>query len=209
VFNIKTLQVLVLWNNPIREIPNGIHTVKLLKKFTVSFNLQLPSILSHLPSGLFSLEVLRYLDRVYNDTSFIPNDIKNLGKLKRLNIEGKQLSALLSGVLNLPLKSLRTENNFIQPLVWNEKIQKLTHLAALCFFRKKQRKNTQTSQKILKNTGCISFDPLSCCFTVCDCCHGPRDGKRLCLTQLYTSIFRFGRLPFYFHSCSSSCHRTT
>lgn len=56
-----------------------------------------------------------------------------------MNFEGKQLSALLSGVLNLPLKSLRIENNFIHPLVWNEKIQnqpqKLTHLAALFFSR--------------------------------------------------------------------------
>jgi len=46
LFNIKTLQVLVLQNNPIREIPNDIHTLKSLKKLPVSFNL-----LSHLPSG--------------------------------------------------------------------------------------------------------------------------------------------------------------
>ncbi|NWX76027.1 LRC63 protein, partial [Alca torda] len=152
---------------------------------------------------LFSLEDLWYLDRVCNDTSFIPNDIKNLGKLKRLNIEGQQLSALLSGVLNLPLKSLRIENNFIQPLVWNEKIQnqpwKLAHLAALCFSRKNLKEKYTDITEDIKKYWMRS--------TVCDCCSGPRDGKRLCLIQLYRSIFRFGRCPFYFHACSSSCHR--
>ncbi|POI28191.1 hypothetical protein CIB84_008059 [Bambusicola thoracicus] len=104
VFNIKSLQVLVLRSNPIREIPNDIHRLKSLKKFTISFNL-----LSELPSGLFLLEDLWYLDIAYNYISSIPNDIKNL----------------------------RIENNFIHPLLWNEKIQnqpqKLIHLAALCF----------------------------------------------------------------------------
>lgn len=46
VFNIKSLQVLVLRNNPIRKIPNDIQRLKSLKKFTISFNL-----LSDLPSG--------------------------------------------------------------------------------------------------------------------------------------------------------------
>lgn len=45
VFIIKTLYILVLWNNS-GEIPTDICTLKSLKKFTVSFNL-----LSHLSSG--------------------------------------------------------------------------------------------------------------------------------------------------------------
>jgi len=74
-----------------------------------------------------------------------------------LNTEGNQLSALPSGVLNLPLKFLRIENNFIHPLLWNEKIQnqpqKLIHLAALCFSTNnlKERYNniTEDIKKIL------------------------------------------------------------
>ncbi|NXF43427.1 LRC63 protein, partial [Oceanites oceanicus] len=196
VFNIKTLQVLVLQNNPIREIPNNIHTLKSLKKFTVSFNL-----LSHLPSGLFLLEDLWYPDVAYNDISFIPNDIKNLRKLKCLNIEENQLSALPSGklnlftkILNLPLKFLRIENNFIYPLLWNEKVQnqtqKLTHLAALCFSR------NNLKERYIDITEDIKKKKI--------CCSGPRYGKGLWLVQCYRNIFRFGRLPFYFHACSSS-----
>ncbi|XP_031471648.1 leucine-rich repeat-containing protein 63 isoform X3 [Phasianus colchicus] len=198
VFNIKSLQVLVLRSNPIRKIPNDIHRLKSLKKFTISFNL-----LSELPSGLFLLEDLWYLDIAYNYISYIANDIKNLRKLEYLNTEGNQLSALPSGVLNLPLKFLRIENNFIHPLLWNEKIQnqpqKLIHLAALCFSRNnlKERYNniTEDIQKILDD------------FSVCDCCSGPRYGKGLQLIQMYRNVFKFGRLPFYFYACSPSCHR--
>ncbi|XP_031407890.1 leucine-rich repeat-containing protein 63 isoform X2 [Meleagris gallopavo] len=170
VFNIKSLQVLVLRSNPIRKIPNDIHRLKSLKKFTISFNL-----LAELPSG----------------------------KLEYLNTEGNQLSALPCGVLNLPLKSLRIENNFIHPLLWNEKIQsqpqKLIHLAALCFSTNnlKERYNniTEDIKKILDD------------FSVCDCCSGPRYGKGLQLIQMYRNVFKFGRLPFYFYACSPSCHR--
>ncbi|XP_021231544.1 leucine-rich repeat-containing protein 63 isoform X2 [Numida meleagris] len=187
VFNIKSLQVLVLRSNPIRIIPNDIHRLKSLKKFTISFNL-----LSELPSGLFLLEDLRYLDIAYNHISFIPNDIKNLRKLEYLNTEGNQLSALPSGVLNLPLKFLRIENNFIHPLLWNEKIQnqpqKLIDLAALCFSTNnlKERYNniTEDIKKILDD------------FTFCDCCSGPRYGKGLQLVQMYRNVFKCGRLRF-------------
>ncbi|NXW17883.1 LRC63 protein, partial [Circaetus pectoralis] len=193
VFNIKTLQVLVLQNNPIREIPNAIHTVKSLKKFTVSFNL-----LSHLPSGR------SLVSGHNNDISFIAGDIKNLRKLKCSNIKENQLSAWPSGILNLPLKFLRIENNFIHPLLWNEKIQnqpqKLTHLAALRFSRNNVKERyidfTEDIKKILDD------------FTVRDCCSGPRYGKGLWLIRRYRNTFRFGRLPFYFHACSSSCHRS-
>ncbi|NXC46226.1 LRC63 protein, partial [Penelope pileata] len=198
VLNIKSLQVLVLRSNPIREIPNDIHRLKLLKKFTISFNL-----LSELPPGLFLLEDLFYLDIAYNYISFIPGDIKNLRKLESLNTEGNQLSALPSGVLNLPLQFLRIENNFMHPLIWNEKIQnqpqKLTHLAALCFSRNSLNGRypdlTEDIKKILDD------------FTACDCCGGPRYGKGLQLVQIYRNIFKFGRLPFYFYACSPSCRR--
>nr|XP_013803759.1 PREDICTED: leucine-rich repeat-containing protein 63 [Apteryx mantelli mantelli] len=198
VLNIKTLQVLVLRNNPIREIPNDIYRLESLKKFIISFNL-----LSELPAGLFLLDNLQHLDIAYNDISFIHNDIKNLRQLEFLNIEGNQLSALPSGVLNLPLKCLRIKNNFIHPLLWSEQNQnqpqKLTHLAALCFSRNNLRERyTDISEDIKK----ILDD-----FTVCDCCSGPRYGKGLRLIRLYRNVFRFGRLPFYFHACSSSCHR--
>ncbi|XP_068531039.1 leucine-rich repeat-containing protein 63 isoform X2 [Anas acuta] len=198
VFNIKSLQVLVLRNNPIRKIPNDIQRLKSLKKFTISFNL-----LSDLPSGLFLLENLQNLDIAYNGIRVIPNDIKNLRKLECLNTEGNQLSALPSGVLNLPLKYLRIENNFIHPLLWNEKVQnqpqKLTHLAALCFSRNNLKERytdiTEDIEKILDD------------FTVCDCCSGPRYGEGLRLIQIYRNVFKFGRLPFYFYACSSSCLR--
>ncbi|NWZ27973.1 LRC63 protein, partial [Asarcornis scutulata] len=198
VFNIKSLQVLVLRNNPIRKIPNDIQRLKSLKKFTISFNL-----LSDLPSGLFLLENLQYLDIAYNGIRVIPNDIKNLRKLECLNTEGNQLSALPSGVLSLPLKYLRIENNFIHPLLWNEKMQnqpqKLTHLAALCFSRNNLKERytdiTEDIEKILDD------------FTVCDCCSGPRYGEGLRLIQIYRNVFKFGRLPFYFYACSSSCLR--
>ncbi|NXA33867.1 LRC63 protein, partial [Eudromia elegans] len=198
VLNIKTLQVLVLRNNPIREIPNDISRLKTLKKFIISFNL-----LSELPAGLFLLDNLQYLDIAYNDISFIHNDIKKLRQLEILNIEGNQLSALPSGLLNLPLKFLRIENNFIHPLLWNEQNQnqpqKLTHLAALCFSRNNLREiYTDISEDIKKI--------LDDC-TVCDCCRGPRYGTGLCLVQVYRNAFGFGRLPFYFHACSASCRR--
>ncbi|NXD11532.1 LRC63 protein, partial [Nothocercus nigrocapillus] len=198
VLNIKTLQVLVLRNNPIKEIPNDISRLKTLKKFIISFNL-----LSELPPGLFLLDNLQHLDIAYNDISFIHNDIKKLRQLEILNIEGNQLSALPSGLLNLPLKYLRIENSFIHPLLWNEQNQnqpqKLIHLAALCFSRNNLRERytdiSEDIKKILDNC------------TACDCCSGPRYGRGLCLVQVYRNVFRFGRLPFYFHACSSSCRR--
>ncbi|CAM9599437.1 unnamed protein product [Bubo scandiacus] len=67
VCNIKTLQVLVLLNNLIREIPNVIHTP----------NSQLPSICYHIFHLGFLLEDLQYLHTAYNDISFIPSVIKN------------------------------------------------------------------------------------------------------------------------------------
>ncbi|XP_015707261.1 leucine-rich repeat-containing protein 63 isoform X1 [Coturnix japonica] len=199
LFNIKSLQVLVLRSNPIRKIPNDIHKLKSLKKLTISFNL-----LSELPSGLFLLEDLWYLDIAYNYISSIPNDIKNVRKLEYLNAEGNQLSALPSGVLSLPLKFLGIENNFIHPLLWNEEIQnqpqKLIHLAALCFstnnLKERYDNITEDIKKILDD------------FTVCDCCSGPRYGEGLQLVQMYrNNVFKFGRLPFHFYACSSSCHR--
>ncbi|XP_068919808.1 leucine-rich repeat-containing protein 63 isoform X1 [Petaurus breviceps papuanus] len=67
------LQVLIMRNNPIKEISPDIDALKKLKIFVISFNL-----LTSLPTGLFSLSELEFLDVSYNEITSIPNEIKYL-----------------------------------------------------------------------------------------------------------------------------------
>uniref|UniRef100_A0A8C5QLS4 Leucine-rich repeat-containing protein 63 n=1 Tax=Leptobrachium leishanense TaxID=445787 RepID=A0A8C5QLS4_9ANUR len=196
VFKLENLEVLKLRNNPITEIPPGIHNLKKLRTFIMSFCL-----LSSLPAGLFVLPCLQMLDISYNGISSIPMEICNLRALEFLNVEGNNLPALPGGALKLHLKYLRVGNNAMHPLFWRENTyiepQKLTDLAALTYTKNHVVKFTadvpEEAVQILKN------------FKVCGICKGPLYGQGLRFIRPCEKIFGIRKLPFMFQSCSISC----
>ncbi|XP_069614374.1 leucine-rich repeat-containing protein 63 [Ranitomeya imitator] len=199
VYNLEYLESLKLRNNPIKEIPYGIHKLKRLRTFIVSF-----CSLSSLPAGLFLLPHLQVLDVSYNNITSIPNDISNLRALEFLNVEGNSLPALPCGALKLKLKHLRVGNNRMHPLFWGENTriqpQRLLDLAAMSFGKNNMfRYFTAIPSEvthILQN------------LTVCDCCRGVLSGEGLRFIRPCEKIFGIRKLPFIFHSCSSSCYRS-
>ena len=95
--------------------------------------------------SLFGLNYLKLLDLSYNRLSFLPKEIRNLRyvlfflspelptpfdlyvdlrylsrSLRELSVEGNELGALPTGILQLGLKHLRIMNNFTHPLFWRE-----------------------------------------------------------------------------------------
>ncbi|KAG8520254.1 Leucine-rich repeat-containing protein 63, partial [Galemys pyrenaicus] len=106
VLCLKYLQVLILRNNPITEIPSAIEQLKFLRIFNIAFNY-----ITTLPPG----------------------------SLRKLSINGNELSSFPPGILRLKLKIILFENNYTHPLFWKDVIlnnpQKLTHLAALAFLK--------------------------------------------------------------------------
>lgn len=96
--------------------------------------------------SLFGLNYLKLLDLSYNRLSFLPKGIRNLRyvlfsfyhrnfqlpfdlyvdprylsrSLRELSVEGNELGALPTGILQLGLKHLRIMNNFTHPLFWRE-----------------------------------------------------------------------------------------
>ncbi|XP_004408641.1 PREDICTED: leucine-rich repeat-containing protein 63, partial [Odobenus rosmarus divergens] len=70
---LKNLQILLLRNNPIKEISSEIQQLKLLRVFSIAFNL-----ITTLPRGLFFLSHLEELDISYNSIVSIPNEIQKL-----------------------------------------------------------------------------------------------------------------------------------
>ncbi|XP_043927515.1 leucine-rich repeat-containing protein 63 [Protopterus annectens] len=198
LFYIQNLEVLKLRNNPIKKIPAGIEKLGKLRTFVISFCL-----LSALPTGLFCLPCLQFLDVSYNSISSIPNDIQKLRALEFLNVEGNELPALPCGALQLPLKQLRVQNNYMHPLFWKfnsqNQPQRLTDLAAVTFSKSNlshtYSKIPEAVQEILSSTMSGS----------CDCCKGPLYGG-LKLIRHCGKAFGIRHLPFIFYVCSPSCY---
>uniref|UniRef100_A0A8C3VQJ7 Leucine rich repeat containing 63 n=1 Tax=Catagonus wagneri TaxID=51154 RepID=A0A8C3VQJ7_9CETA len=197
VLCLENLQILILRNNPIKEIPSTIQQLKFLKSFNIAFNL-----ITTLPPGLFCLFNLEELDISYNSIAFIPNEIQNLRSLERLIVDGNELTAFPHGILKLNLKKILFENNFTNPSFWKENStnnpQRLTQLASLFFLKNKLHKYYPAIpveiQKLLKWT------------SKCEWCHGPMFGEGFRIIRSY-DIFGAIQLPVIFYVCSSSCYR--
>ncbi|XP_072440695.1 leucine-rich repeat-containing protein 63 isoform X1 [Chiloscyllium punctatum] len=198
IYRFSHLEVLNLRDNPIEEISSDIAKLANLRIFNISF-----CQISTLPAGLFHLANLQSLNIAYNKISVISNDIKNLRKLQFLNIEGNELTTLPHGLLQLHLKQLRLENNYIHPLFWEENArnqpQRLTDLAAVTFSKNyliQQYTNIPKEvQEILNNAN------------MCECCRGPLFGPGLQLIKPRKAIFNRESLPFLYHACSPSCYK--
>ncbi|XP_031817775.1 leucine-rich repeat-containing protein 63 isoform X2 [Sarcophilus harrisii] len=109
------LQVLIMKNNPIKEIPSTIEELKHLTIFVISFNL-----LTSLPKGLFTLSELEFLDISYNEIPVIPKEIQYLSSLNYLKLDGNELTTFPPEILKLSLDKFSLENNFTHPLLWKE-----------------------------------------------------------------------------------------
>lgn len=83
---------------------------------------------------------------------------QNYRALEYLDVEGNQLCVLPGGVLKLPLKSLRVENNFMHPFLWNESCQnqpqRLTDLAAFSFSKNNLGQRYKEIPKDIQNILC-------------------------------------------------------
>ncbi|KAK2495503.1 hypothetical protein MC885_010498, partial [Smutsia gigantea] len=116
VFCLTNLQVLILRNNLIKEIPSEIQQLK-----------------------LFSLFYLEELDISYNKIAFIPNEIQKLRFLDKLVVDGNELTTFPAAILKLNLKKILFENNFTYPILWKENslnsLQCLTQLSSLFFLK--------------------------------------------------------------------------
>ncbi|XP_067848661.1 uncharacterized protein [Heptranchias perlo] len=198
IYGFFRLEVLNLRDNPITEISSDIAKLTNLRIFNISF-----CMVSILPVGLFLLPHLQTLNVAYNKISFIPNDIRNLRALQFLNVEGNELISLPCGLLQLHLKNVRVDNNYMHPLFWGENArnqpQRLTDLTALTF-SKNHLNQWYTNipkevQHILNNA------------TTCDCCKGPLYGPGLRLIRPCRRIFNIESLPFLFHACSPFCYK--
>ncbi|XP_078088360.1 leucine-rich repeat-containing protein 63 isoform X2 [Mustelus asterias] len=200
----------------ISKLPDLTALTSIIKYLNLSFNSfqDIPAEVYRFPQ----LEVLIFRD---NPISAISSDIAKLtnlrifdisfclvstlpaGKLQLLNVEGNELITLPCGLLQLQLKNIRTENNYMHPLVWEGTIQnqpqRLTDLAAVTFSKNhlsQQYTNiSKEVQDILNNA------------TICDCCKGPLYGAGLKLIKQRKTIFNTESLPFLFHACSPSCYR--
>ncbi|KAM3933079.1 leucine-rich repeat-containing protein 63 [Leptodactylus fuscus] len=199
VYNLEHLESLKLRNNPMKEIPYGIHKMKKLRIFIASF-----CSLSSLPAGLFLLPYLQVLDVSYNNITSLPRDISNLRSLEFLNVEGNSLPALPCGVLKLKLKCLRVGNNRMHPLFWRENThiqpQRLQDLAAMSFAKNNMfhyfTDIPSEVKHILEN------------LTVCDCCRSILSGEGFRFIRPCEKIFGIRKLPFMFHACSPFCYKS-
>ncbi|XP_058132648.1 leucine-rich repeat-containing protein 63 isoform X2 [Dasypus novemcinctus] len=162
VFCLKHLQVLILRNNPIKEIPSEIQQLKFLRIFIISFNL-----ITSLPPGLFTLTFLEELDISYNDIESIPNEIQRLRSLEKLNLDGNYITSLPPGILRLHLKKLHLDNTFTHPCFWTENslntARRLVDLIA--FFIVKNNLHSYYNaipmdiQKLLRRASAVSVEP--------------------------------------------------
>ncbi|XP_043853843.1 leucine-rich repeat-containing protein 63 [Dromiciops gliroides] len=191
------LQVLIMRNNPIKEIPSDIEALKKLKIFVISFNL-----LTSLPNGLFALSELEFLDVSYNEIVSIPNEIKYLSNLNNLNLDGNELKTMPPGILKLSPDVLSIENNYIHPLLWKENckndVQSLKDLALLSF----------SQNQLWKVYPMLAPDIKQQLVTInyCHYCQGPLYGKGLRLIRPF-DVFNNPLLPILFILCSPRCYK--
>ncbi|KAF6376457.1 leucine rich repeat containing 63 [Rhinolophus ferrumequinum] len=197
VFCLKYLQILILRNNPIKEISSEIQQLKLLRVFNIAFNL-----ITTLPSGLFSLTNLEELDISYNSIAFIPNEIQKLRSLKKLIVDGNEMTSFPSGILKLNLKKLLFANTFTHPSFWKENSlnspQRLTQLTSLIFLKN----NLHKYYDVIPG----EIQTLLNCTTTCEWCNGPKFGEGYRIIQS-CNVFGTTQLPVMFHVCSSLCYR--
>lgn len=121
--------------------------------------------------------------------------------LKKLIVDGNDLTTFPPGILKLNLKKILFENNFTHPSLWKENSlnspQRLTHLTSLFFLKNNLHKYYDAIP--------VKIQTLLNCTTRCEWCHGPRfDGYRVIQS---CNIFGATHLPVMFHVCSSSCYR--
>ncbi|XP_010979182.2 leucine-rich repeat-containing protein 63 [Camelus dromedarius] len=197
IFCLRNLQILILRNNPIKEIPSNVQQLKFLRTFNIAFNL-----ITTLPLGLFYLFNLEKLDISYNSIAFIPNEIQKLRSLKKLIVDGNELTTFPPGILKLTLRKILFENNFTHPTLWKENSvnspQRLTQLTSLFFLKNNLLMYyTEIPEKIQK---------LLKCTTRCEWCRGPKFGEGFCIIRS-CNIFGATQLPVLYHVCSSSCYR--
>ncbi|KAM5277723.1 leucine-rich repeat-containing protein 63 isoform 1-T1 [Hipposideros larvatus] len=197
VLCLKHLQILILRNNPIKEISSEIQQLKFLRVFNIAFNL-----ITALPPGLFCLPHLEELDISYNSIAFIPNEIQKLRSLKKLIVDGNEMTSFPSGILKLNLKKLLFKNTFTHPNFWKENSlnspQRLTQLTSLFFFKNNLHKYYDVIP--------VEIQTLLNCTTRCEWCHGPKFGEGYRIIQS-CNVFGTSQLPIMFHVCSASCYR--
>ncbi|XP_044524875.1 leucine-rich repeat-containing protein 63 [Gracilinanus agilis] len=198
VLIVEHLQVLIMRNNPIKEICPDIKELHHLKIFIISFNL-----LTSLPNELFLLYELEFLDVSYNEITFIPNEIESLSALNTLNVDGNELYYLPPGILKLQLETFIVENNFIHPVLWKESckndVQTLTDMALLTF-------SFHQLEKVYKELPPGITEQLVSS-KVCECCKGPMYGKGLRVIQP-VDIFNVPLVPILYCVCSVKCYNS-
>ncbi|XP_038051222.1 uncharacterized protein LOC119724305 [Patiria miniata] len=201
VLTLRSLEVLKLRNNPLKELPFDIHRLSKLRTLVVSFNL-----ITSLPPSLFTLP-LQFLDLSYNKLTFLPSEIRHLrSTLRELNVEGNQLPALPCSALKLrKLRYLRVTNNFMHPLFWKENSQN------------EPQRLLDLSSLAVKQSGLDIFRPsllpdslhsVLNRYSRCDCCQGPLYGPGLRIIRPCSKAFGVRKLPFIFTSCSPYCRDT-
>ncbi|XP_036600812.1 leucine-rich repeat-containing protein 63 [Trichosurus vulpecula] len=199
VLVLVNLQVLIMRNNPIKEISSDIDALKSLTIFVISYNL-----LTSLPVGLFSLSKLESLDVSHNEITSIPNEIKNLSALNNLNLDGNELTSLPPGILKLSPDNFTVENNFLHPLFWKENsindAQSLKDLALVCFSKNQLWKFYEVLPEEIKQQLVTS--------KLCDYCQGSLYGKGLHLIRPF-DVFNTPLLPILFNVCSPRCFKYT
>ncbi|XP_022102059.1 leucine-rich repeat-containing protein 63-like isoform X2 [Acanthaster planci] len=198
LLTLRSLEVLKLRNNPLKELPYDIHRLSKLRTLVVSFNL-----ITALPPSLFTLP-LQFLDLSYNKLTFLQSEIRHLrSTLRELNVEGNQLPALPCSALKLrKLRYLRVTNNFMHPLFWKENSQndpqRLLDLASLAV---KQSGLDRFKPSVLPD----SLHSVLNRYSRCDCCQGPLYGPGLRVIRPCSKAFGVRKLPFLFTSCSPYC----
>ncbi|XP_062437879.1 leucine-rich repeat-containing protein 63 [Rhea pennata] len=148
--------------------------------------------LFRLPNLTPLMDTLINLNLSFNNLFFFPMEVLNIKTLEVLVLRNNPIREIPNDIYRL--KSLK---KFV--ISFNL----LSELPAGLFLLD----NLQHLDIAYNDISFIHSDIKSLSFTVCDCCSGPRYGKGLRLIRLYRNVFRFGRLPFCFHACSSSCLR--
>ncbi|XP_064800430.1 leucine-rich repeat-containing protein 63 isoform X3 [Oncorhynchus masou masou] len=208
VYELTQLEVLKMRDNPIEEIPTGIHRLTRLKTFVISFCkiTSLPSESESCAVGptyrLYQLPTLQFLDVSYNLLSSLTNDIRKLRTLEYLNVEGNQLPGLPCGALRLSLTQLRISNNYMHPYFWKS-----------CSWNSPQDLQHSATMTLSLTDTCLRYASLPpeaqmalSRVGVCDCCRGPMYGPGLKVIRPCYNIFGLHRVPFIFYACTPACH---
>lgn len=197
IFSMPYLTILLLRNNPLREIPGDIEKLHNLKTCVVSFCL-----LTSLPPELFTLTQLETLDVSYNLLTAVPNDVRNATSLEELNVQGNQLTALPTGILRLKnLKRLIVSNNFMHPVFWkdtvNNEIQSLFELSCVAV--------SLLDASQLDHQRYSTFAELFRRGAKCEACGRTRFSNTVQIIRPVSQICGVRNVPIVFRCCSVEC----